>query len=185
MNRSGKTLLEMMIVMTMLSSVLLICGQTLTAMFRAETKQAQAYRRMTAQCRLADRFRTDVHAATEARSIAGEGDAARVRQVVLSMPDGRTVTFAAGPQVTRTVRKGDDRVAFDAWPLGAEEVRFEVAEEGMRAILSFAVPPSVLSNASGLPAAENQALADAAARRELFNVEAVVGFDARFGRDEK
>lgn len=184
MKRSGKSLIEMMIVMSLLSSILLLCGQMLMGMFRADTAQSAVAERTAAHLRLADRFRADVHAASEARlEPVGEG-VTRKEQLVLSLPEGRTATYAAGTTLTRTVKKGDQRVSFDAWPLASDAVRWELIEGGKRVILSLLKP---LPKASQSTAATGTTATDesAAGPTESVRIEATVAFDARDAAEGK
>jgi type II secretory pathway component PulJ len=178
MKRSGKSLIEMMIVMSLLSSILLLCGQMLMGMFRADTAQSAVAERTAAHLRLADRFRADVHSASEARlEPVGEG-VTRKEQLVLSLPEGRTATYAAGTTLTRTVKKGDQRVSFDAWPLASDAVQWELANGSKKVILLLLTP---LPKASQPATATGTAASDETAARstESVRIEATVGFDGR------
>lgn len=183
MKRTGKTLLEMMIVMSMLSSILLLCGQMLVGMFRAEAAQTEALQRVSAQQRLADRVRADVHSANAAKVETVGEDGHKAEQLVLSLPDGRTANYAKGVKLTRTVQEGDKRISYDAFPIPEKAVRFEVAGEGKQVILTLLSDPPALPGQPALPAQQTSEAGSGANLAHSVRIEATVGFDARDAKE--
>lgn len=158
MSRSGKTLLEILIVITISSMLLVMCTHTMTSVFRAGGAQSESVHRSSAFLRLADQFRNDVHAAT--RAVLNKSDEKRT-ELVLTEPEGERVVYEVGGRTTRTASREDRRVSFEEWPLGRDRLRIELSEDGRTAVL-------ILVNDA------HEVRADAR-----------VGFDQRFARREK
>lgn len=97
--RTGKTLLELMVVITLVSGALGLCAVTLTALFRTELQLRRDREQQFISARLAELWRADAHAAVACQ--AGE-------DCRFQLADGRTIRYAIdGPRVRREVTRGD------------------------------------------------------------------------------
>jgi prepilin-type N-terminal cleavage/methylation domain-containing protein len=107
--RRGYTLLEVAIVVTILSMVVVLATTTLTTLFRIERQFAGDAAQSQTIARLASQLRTDAHAAISTTTAEG---------CELALADGRTIRLAfASPAVTREVFRGDKIEHRDAFLL--------------------------------------------------------------------
>ncbi len=88
----GYSLIEMMIVVSMLAFVLLLCTTTLHALFRLNRAERAGLVEASALDRLARRLREDAHAATEARVERPPG---KGKRLILTQSDRKTTTYEA------------------------------------------------------------------------------------------
>jgi hypothetical protein len=84
-SRAGKSLVEMLVVITLMSGAMGICALTLSALFRTESQLRRDREQQLIGSRLADRWRTDVHGAV---ACTVEKDCE------LKLADGRRVKYA-------------------------------------------------------------------------------------------
>jgi type II secretory pathway pseudopilin PulG len=107
--RRGSSLLEVLVLITLISVALTAAATTLVALLRIERQVRTDQSQRQCLASLASRWRTDAHAAT----------AASVNEdCVLTLADGRTIRyFYAMPRVVREVRRGDEIVHRDAFVL--------------------------------------------------------------------
>jgi type II secretory pathway component PulJ len=97
--RSGKSLIEMLMLMSILSVILATTSATLIALMKTDRQLRRDLDQQTALARLAEKFRFDAHAATTCQV-----DTA----CQFAQSDGRTVRYeAAGGRVVREIRRGD------------------------------------------------------------------------------
>lgn len=83
--RAGKSLVEMLVVITLMSGAMGICALTLSALFRTESQLRRDREQQLIGSRLADRWRTDVHSAVT--FIVNQ-------DCELKLADGRRVKYA-------------------------------------------------------------------------------------------
>lgn len=112
--RTGTSLLEMMVVMALLSVVLTRGAQTLVVLMKADDDGRRILVEETAFARLADRFRQDVRAATEAALLDGDGEERILR---LKLSADRAVEYRTGSDGVHVVASEKGR------PLGRETYR--------------------------------------------------------------
>ena len=120
--RRGITLVEMSVVVTLTSLVLMLATTTLATLLRVNKQLNDDLAQDVALARLASHWRADVHAAEG--SVMDE-------DCVLTLPDQRSIRYRfAAPAVTREVLKGDAKLHRDAFVLaGQARARF-VREPG-------------------------------------------------------
>ena len=133
----GKSLIELLVVLTLLSGALGLCAVTLTALFRTETQLRRDREQEVITGRLADLWRTDAHAATRCE-IGPES--------VFRLADGQQIRYSlAGTRIWREVRRGDMLQHRDSFPLPAlANATFTTREEAGRtfAVLSIQSQPA-------------------------------------------
>jgi type II secretory pathway pseudopilin PulG len=107
--RRGKSLIEMLVVISLMSGALAICAITLSALFQTEVRLRRDREQQLAASRLADRWRADAHAAISC---------ATDKECVFTLPDGRTAKYAiAGAAISREVVRGETTLHRDAFRL--------------------------------------------------------------------
>ena len=162
--RRGKTLVEMLILITIIGTTTGIGATTLVGLFKTERQVRRDIQQQTTLARLASRFRTDVHSARSCQ----------VQQSCdLSLNDGRIVRYAAaGSRLTREVLRADAVEHRDAFLLpdtalirfeqpeatGGRLVRLTIsaAESSDKAYLT-SVRPTVIEAAIGISATRAEA----------------------------
>jgi type II secretory pathway pseudopilin PulG len=161
--RRGKTLIEMLILMTVLSVVLASVSLVLLGAFKTDRQLRRDLAQQTSLARLASRFRSDVHAAATCQV----GDSCE-----LSLTDGRVVRYGfAGQRISREVRRGQTLEHQDAFILpDTAAVRFEQPEAFggrlVRATISAKADADKAHLTPVRPAAIEAALGIAAGRKE-------------------
>ena len=107
--RTGKTLIELLVIITLLSAVMSMATTTLAAVFRVKQRLSrESYEELTLT-RLASRLRTDAHQAIRC-------DVAEV--CTLTLEGGETIYYAVAPAaITREVRRAGAVLHRDAFPL--------------------------------------------------------------------
>ena len=159
--RPGKTLIEMLVLITILSVIMGVVATTLVALFKTDRQVLRDLDQLAALSRLGNKFRSDAHTAESCQ--VGES-------CQLTLADGRVVHYSVAPRrIAREVRRGEEVLHHDAFSLPeAAAVRFELpAESGGRLVRltiaaqddsdrSFMTPvrPAVIEAAVGLSAKE-------------------------------
>jgi type II secretory pathway component PulJ len=148
--RRGKSLIELVVVMTVVATVLLLVGRVLVGLFRVEDRATQALLVGHTLDRLASRLRADVRGATTAEIDAADDGGTRVR---LALPSGESIAYVVEDDgVSRTVGRGEATVARDTFRLPGRAVRFEIVERGDTRLLRLTVLPG---DPSVVPSDEN------------------------------
>ena len=133
--KAGKTLLEVMVIIAVLSVVFGASTTVLAALLRIERQFRRDMEQVTAISRLAAHFRSDAHQANGCRV----GPAC-----TLTMPDGREVLYAASErEVAREVRREgviEHRDGF-VLPLGAA-IRLESVEQSGGVLARLSIRPT-------------------------------------------
>jgi type II secretory pathway pseudopilin PulG len=107
--RRGKSLIEMLILISLTSVVLGIVSTTLVALFKTDRQVRRDLVQLTTLARLGSRFRTDAHAA---RSCQID------KTCDLTLADGRLIRYSfEGQRLSREVRRGDAIEHRDAFVL--------------------------------------------------------------------
>lgn len=146
--RRGKTLIELMVVISLMGTMLATTGTVIHRLMRAERAVANDLAWTRAVTELAEQFRSDAHAATQCRV----------------SDDGQTLEFtlAEASIMYRLTKPGVERIATpvaasshrDTYRLGPEPVQFvSTAEQGRRWI-EVQIPrgPTVLTAGASTPA---------------------------------
>jgi type II secretory pathway pseudopilin PulG len=130
--RRGKTLVEMLVLITILSMILGGVGTTLVALFKTDRQVLRDLDQLAALSRLGSRFRTDAHAAQSCQ--VGES-------CQLTLSDGRTIDYSVAPRkISREVRRGDEVLHRDAFTLPeAAIVRFELPAESQGRLVRLVI----------------------------------------------
>ena len=127
-NRSGKTLIEMIVVISVMSMVMMIAVRTITQLMRADASGGKSLVAGTSLARLAHQFRRDVHTAGEARLVTPEENAApRLQLFLLENTIVEYHPFAE--KILRTIRRGEQTTSKETFQLSRGENRFEISEE--------------------------------------------------------
>lgn len=146
--RRGKSLIELLVVLTLVSGALGLCALTLTALFRTETQLRRDREQQIVADRLADLWRADAHGAT-ACDIGAEA--------VFTYAAGRRIRYSIEtPRIWREVHRGDAVQHRDSFPLPAlAEASFATRDEAGRtfAVLSIQAQPVDRANAVPVRAA--------------------------------
>ncbi len=134
--RRGKTLIEMLVLISVLSAILSVVAMTLVALFKTDRQILRDLDQATALARLSGKFRSDAHAASSCQI----GQSCQ-----LALPDGRVIHYLAAPrEIAREIRRGEVVEHRDAFLLpSAAAVRFELPAEsaGRLVRLSIAAAP--------------------------------------------
>jgi len=127
--RSGFTLVELLVVISLLAIILPMAGGTVFFLLRAQSQSADALRDAMAITQLSHVFRTDVHAARSAR-VAGNSPADQ--GVVLDLDGARVIEYRTEPSdfVSRIVRRGETVERRERFRVGPVRPRFAIAEGG-------------------------------------------------------
>lgn len=134
--RRGKTLIEMLLLISVLTVIMTIVATTLVALFRTDRQIRRDLDQQTSLARLSGRFRTDAHAAASCQV----GPTCQ-----LALADGRVIHYLAAPRkIAREVRRGDAVEHRDAFFLPeAAAVQFDMPAEldGKLVRLTIAAAP--------------------------------------------
>ncbi len=127
--RRGWTLIELLLLITA-TTILSVTGATVVCvLMAAERSGAEAVVVERSLSRLAQRLRSDLHAAEAAEVQSGDGAAAEALDVQLS--GGRRVLYTSRPgEVTREVIEGEAVRERDGFRLPNGESRFEHEDDG-------------------------------------------------------
>ncbi len=167
--RSGKSLLELLVAISILSSLLALAGRTFAFLMRADARGRKSVVQSAGLSRLANRFRRDVRAAKSAELIAANNE--NSKRLRLTMPDGRFIEYRPeGNRVTAVVFDGKKIRGRERYLLGDGETRVEISGG----------PPEIVSLIrTTVPAPEKRSSAEAFPRRTV-RIEAVRGRMLRF-----
>lgn len=150
-DRSGKTLIEMMVTMTLVSTLLLMCGRTVLTLLRAQRTSEKGVAAALLLGRLEQTFRRDVHAARRFdldQVAAGAGD-----RLQLQLTGSERVEYTTAVDgIHRRVLHGTDVVARDRFAIPGGRHRIEVADKSSLIALVCVPPIPDESNAGVMPA---------------------------------
>jgi prepilin-type N-terminal cleavage/methylation domain-containing protein len=120
--RTGFTLIEVAVVVSITSLLFALSATTLVALMRVERQCAAEVAQDRAMAHLASHFRADAHAATAADCTNG---------CEFNLSGGRTVRYAfSSPAVTREIRRGEEIKHRDSFLLGRDAtVSFSRSDE--------------------------------------------------------
>lgn len=169
-NRAGKSLIELTVVIGLLSVVLSLATRTIAFLMRADASGRKAVVSGTNFARLADRFRRDAHAATKAELVDGDNNAAQ--RLRLTQADGRAIEYR--PEVGRVrviVFRGKQRLSREVYRLNGGVTRFELSGNKQTLV-------SLLYETGG----DASPRPGAGRRRKTLRVDAVRGKDHRFSQ---
>lgn len=134
-SRTGKTLIEMVVIVSLLAVVFAGSTTTLAALFRIDRQLRRDAEQSTSLSRLSARFRADVHEATNCR----------VQQTcVLTLPDSREIHYAAADrEITREVRRDGKLEHRDGFRLPAPAgVSFTQLDQADGKLVRLTIRPS-------------------------------------------
>lgn len=132
MSRRGKSLLEMLVVITVMSIVLGTISLTLTALFRIQRQLARDGEQLTSHARLGKLWRADAHAALSAEV----ND-----DCTFTLADGRSVRYwIDGQKLRRDVSRAGEIDQREAFNLPAEsQAAFAEAKLGERGLATLSI----------------------------------------------
>lgn len=133
-HRSGISLIELMVAVTLVSILLSATAVLLTALFRSEVQLRGDLRQQTALARLNHQFRADAHAAAAC---------AVTDRCVLTRRDGLSIEYAwQAPRLTRRVLREETVELQDAFELSGEaRLRFSREDVGSRQLVQMTIEP--------------------------------------------
>ena len=124
MTRHGKTLVELLVVISVFGAIMAPIGRLLHTIMRSEREGAHALAASTIGSRLAREFRSDVRSA---RDVELQGDKG---ELGLTLDDGKAVTYRPGEEgLQRTMTEGDQTLSRDSFRLPPGTTRFEISDE--------------------------------------------------------
>ena len=140
----GKSLVELLVVLTLISGALGLCSLTLTALFRTETQLRRDREQQIVAGRLADLWRADAHSAT-ACDIGAEA--------VFTQRDGQRIRYSIeSPRIRREVRRGDAIQHRDSFSLPVlAEASFAKRDEAGRTFAVLSVHSKAVDRAYAVP----------------------------------
>ncbi len=132
--RGGFTLVELLVVISVLAIILPMAGGTVFFLLRAQSRSAETLGDAMAITQLSHSFRDDVHAARAARTPA---DAAGC---VLEMDNSHTILYHAEANgfVSRIVRRGEAVERREQFRIGAARPTFALSEAGREVAVTIA-----------------------------------------------
>lgn len=119
--RCAFTLIEMCAVISVLAMTVGFGSAILILSFRTNVMAAGTLRSIVLTGQIADRFRDDVHQATQAPEKSGSIQRG-ARQLILTRADGATIVYRFDDQrLIRTIRNGEQEQQLDLGRFGAEQ----------------------------------------------------------------
>jgi prepilin-type N-terminal cleavage/methylation domain-containing protein len=152
--RRGFTLIEVLVMITLIGVALTAAVTTLVALLRIERQVRSDQTQHQSLISLASRWRADAHAAVAA-STSDDCE--------MTLSDGRTIRYSfEAPRIVREVRRAGDVVHRDAFVISPRaEVAFAVLGDPPRRLVQLSISPKPESDAA-YAAAVRPALLDAA-----------------------
>lgn len=146
-NCRGKTLVELLVVITLISGAMGLCALTLTALFRTEQQLRHDREQQAAAARLADQWRADAHAALALTT---------GKECVFTLPIGRSIRYAAaGAAIHREVNENAVTVHRDSFVLPRDAATaFAAASRDGREFAVLTVQQTGPGRPSGVPVRE-------------------------------
>lgn len=167
--RSGYTLVEVLVVVTITSLILTSVGVTLSSLFRVEGQLRSGGAEQAILGRLTLQLRGDAHRATAAEPLRGaESD----QGFVLRLPDDATAEYRVTSRgVRRTLQRGDQREHHELFRLAqGGEARADIRREADATIVTLRIDRRSSPEPRGIVPAARQAVASTC-------IEAVVGLN--------
>jgi hypothetical protein len=173
--RRGVSLVELITVISGCAILLSLCGVLMHRSMQTQAHTRYFFVVERTAMRLADQFRTDVHAALAAERRSEDASDDQVEFLRLELPEGEAVVYRReGAGVVRLLSRDGEVVARERFPLASVgELLLEEEEAPLRLVLTIAADPD-----DSLPSLDRPA----AGIRESpisFQVAAVVGRDQR------
>jgi prepilin-type N-terminal cleavage/methylation domain-containing protein len=124
-NRHGFTMIELLVVISVISVILPLAGSTIFFLLRAQSQSAEALRDAMATTQLSHTLRSDIHAARTAASSGAD-------EVSLEIDDARIIEYRCLPDgfVSRVVRRGTSVERRERFRVGDVRPRFKLAQGG-------------------------------------------------------
>lgn len=123
--RSGKSLIELVAVMSILSVIMAITGAAFARMMSVDRAARRAVVSRANLSRLSVQFRNDVRAAGAASLAVGDGD--RPQQLNVTRPDGTVAAYRITPEgVERVLRRGMETLGREEYQFPGSRHRFEI-----------------------------------------------------------
>ncbi len=142
--RHGKTLVELLVIISLTAVAMTVGARTMVVMMRSEQKGAQSLAATTTLSRLAREFRRDVHAAIDVEAAGVETVPNGTTELLLTQPDDSVIVYRSEPkQVHRVVYRGGRRHSREVFRLHSAHHRFESAADGNLVTLVHARRPSL------------------------------------------
>lgn len=174
--RHGKSLIELLVVLSFVGVILTMSGGLLTTLFRNDEAQSKSLQATEQARRLADQFRQDVR---EARTVEQKPPEENERsgRLILQLPEQTTIEYVWDPAVVRSEKKSDETESRVRIPIPASSIVCRLDKSGERVELLVGRVPRLL--ASPLKR-DDRETADPPKMKMLIFVSATVGLHRRF-----
>jgi hypothetical protein len=136
--RKGKTLIEVLVLVTLLTIALGMSTTSLATLFRIHRLIRADAQQAAALARLATQFRSDAHEAVSA---------ALDEHCVFTRADGRTIHYVhEAPRLVRQIRRGDKVLHRDAFVMSkSAAVKFDREGDGETGLVRLSIVPMELT----------------------------------------
>jgi len=133
--RTGFTLIEVLVVVSLLAVILPMAGGTIFFLLRAQSQSAEGLREEMALSQFSHTFHSDSHAA---RSVRSTGPVPAQNKMMFDIGNSRTIEYLAEPNglVRRTVRRADTVERREQFRVGVASARFEIFDQGKEAAVT-------------------------------------------------
>lgn len=170
--RRGFTLVELLVVLSLLAMILPTAGWLVCVLIRAQTARANSLSEDIALSQFSRAFRADVHAARHAET--SPGAARTAAKLVLQLDGPRVITYSVESRgnILRTVTNGPKIERSERFPLTQRQMQFVISPDAREVI---AIP--VQRDRAQLPSAR---MAVTTKGPSVILVDAVLGRDHRF-----
>jgi type II secretory pathway pseudopilin PulG len=135
--RAAKTLLEVVIIVSIMSVALTLAATTLVTLFRVERQIQTSQMQRQTLTRLGSRLRSDAHAALSVKTDKG---------CELSLAGGRKIQYlVVAPDITRELRDGEEVLHRDAFVLPSRaQATFTMEGKSEAPLVCLAITPGEL-----------------------------------------
>jgi len=147
--RRGYSLLECLVVISLLASILGTVGWTMHALHRTDRRLGDALLASGALERLAGQLRADAHLAESAAASPASGETPAGRELSLTLPAERSVRYTLLPRaVERVVRRGTTLEHRETYPVVATAAGWQVTPSLISLTVQFEPQAPAVPNAT-------------------------------------
>ena len=150
--RTGFSLIEVMVVITMLTVIMSLTGMTFYLLIRTERVVSESFVTERAISRLAVQFRDDIHRA-DTTTIMGDRDAA-TSELVLDLKSGSRIRYVASKHgLSRQLFEKEKMLSRDDFLVPHCQIWFTAGEDANRSLRALVIqrPGPVLTRQRGVP----------------------------------
>lgn len=148
--RSGKTLIELVLIIALIGMVMTVAGKTMAIVLNKGRSGRDAFLANSDRSRFANDFRRDVNGA-ESAELSGDQDQAD-QQLDLSLPEDKMIEYRIqDDKLTRLERQGEQVLRREKYRIGFVAARFEIASGTPERVSLTATISHRPENSSALP----------------------------------